>query len=250
MPKRYRTLDAALRAAQKLAKRLGRRVSISVDGGSARGNPWRTLSNRRRVFIDDDGRLARGLPEYLKGAHVHDLSELTRGVRTAEGEGEACRRATAAKGAKTFPTAGAGVRALLDANPNLAELLQRETSRADDLFAKWIKGGKRGPKPPGYPELLDAINEWHNLHGKRAAQTWTEALYVITPKSRRWSDFGNRLAPLEEATGLRLVMPSQAERLHAAELDAEACASGAEAQIANLVSAARGGRPFGGEAPF
>ncbi len=60
--------------------------------------------------------------------------------------------------------------------------------------------------------------------------------------SRHWQDFGQRLPYLEEATGLPLVPPAEAERLAQQEAERARCREGAEAGTEELLEVARAGQ--------
>jgi hypothetical protein len=98
-----------------------------------------------------------------------------------------------------------------------------------------------GPKPTGpYADgRLDAINYTWDLHGARAANTWTEAIYATLPASGRWEDLEERLPVLEEATGLSLELPPPAARLQRSRGDRERYAEGAELELEDVYGRAR-----------
>jgi hypothetical protein len=214
-------------------------------------NPWITLKRRRRdgrrqrVLIDDDGRIELGLPPELVGAHIGDLSELTGRIRAVEREGaeEEERIAPGGGRAQTFRTNDAAVRALLEANPRLVDFLEEECSHDCGEFRAWLQRGRRGPKPRWRPGdgRFDAVNERLERHGARKVSSWLEAVYTTPPPSRRWEDFPERLAVLEEATGLRLELPSPAEDLARGGGDVAAVRHATDERIAAIVNLARTG---------
>lgn len=239
-----------------LAHRGGRRGPGEGGRAAPEGPRWVTLSNRRRVLIDEDGRILRGLPGMFEHVHVRDLSALAKGVREAEREGAACETGQRRRRPRTFRTVEDGVRALLAANPDLVAFLEFECSRPCDEFRSWVRRGRRGPKPlPTYGDgRFDALEVPLDLDGKRAISSWLEAVYVIVPPSRRWADFPQRLQYLADATGLTLQLPEPAEQLHLDDLDVEQCKTAADERVEALITLAREARLPGAEvddeAPF
>jgi hypothetical protein len=214
-------------------------------------NPWVTLKRRRpdggrrqRVFIDDDGRIDLGLPPELIGAHIGDLTELTGQIRTIEREGaDEETRLAIGRSAQTFQH-DAGVKALLEANPKLVDFLEAECSHDCLEFRTWIKRGRRGRKPQWRPGdgRFDAVNERLEKKGGRKVASWLEAVYTTPPPSRRWEDFPDRIAVLEEATGLRLELPAPAEAHDRRGVDVAAVRQRTDERIAAIVGLARTGR--------
>lgn len=139
----------------------------------------------------------------------------------------ACERAAARSGgAQTFRRKKQAVRALLDANPDLLELVERDCGHDCKAFDAWEARGRRGPKPRARrgDGRFDALNErWERRTPGRKVASWKEALAVTAPSSRRWEDFRSRVPVLEEAVGGRLNLPEPAERLERARLLAERC---------------------------
>lgn len=220
-----------------------------------RANPWRTLSNRRRVFIDDDGRITKGLPVDWHGSHVRDVPELGRRWRQIERDERECAAGGARRGRATFGTSAEGIRALLDANPDLKDFIELEAKGAkESAYREWVRGGRRGKKP----ELskgdgrFDAINEMLNLRGGRRVSSWKEALARTVPASRRWADFEPRIEMLEEATGLRLNLPGPAEELADQDSTRGQCFAAGDRYRDDLVDQARRGRLAGdlADVPF
>lgn len=140
----------------------------------------------------------------------------------------ACER-FAAKEARpsTFRRKREATRALLDANPELAALVESDCGHDCAAYTTWAeKRGRRGPKPRARAGdgRFDALNERleRRTPGRKVA-SWREALDVTAPSSRRWVDFDARLPVLEETTGMRLNLPTRAEAVHRARLLAERC---------------------------
>lgn len=210
-----------------------------------RGNPWRTLKNKRRVFVDDDGRITMGLPVDWHGAHVRDVPELARRWRGIERDEAACAAGSGRRSRGTFGTVDEGARALLDSNPKLEDFIELEAKGAKErAYREWVKRGRRGKKPElaAGDGRFDAINEGLNLRGARRVSTWREALDRTVPPSKRWKDFGPRLELLEDATGIRLNLPEPAEDLAAGDDDEAQCFAAGDRYRDDLVAQARGGR--------
>lgn len=221
-----------------------------------RGNPWRTLTNRRRVFIDDvSGRITKGLRRDWQGAHVRDVPELGRRWRQIERDEKECAGG-GSRARATFPSAAEGRRALYEANPELLEFIELEAKGAKErAYRDWVARGRRGKKP----ELakgdgrFDAFNEQLELKGARRVSTWGEAIDRTVPPSRRWADFRQRLELLEDATGLQLNPPGPVGE-DQGEHRARCYAAGDDYRDA-LVDQARRGRLAGagddqGDVPF
>jgi hypothetical protein len=210
-------------------------------------NPWRTLSNNRRVFLDAEGRIDKGLPPMFHGVHVRDLSNVSRGVREIEGLCE-----VEVDLPETFPNVEVGVLALLSANPDLQDFVESEGGQASYNYRLWLRRKRRGPKPPPSPDgRFDPFNEYLELTGKNRISSWLEALHRTVPSSRRWEDFPDRLPLLEDATGLRLNLPGPAEEAAVALADIKECRTRADEAVDDLLSRARHGRwPGRADAPF
>lgn len=210
-----------------------------------RANPWRTLSNRRRVFIDDEGRITRGLRRDWQGAHVHDVAELGKRWRDIE-QGEAeCASGGSGRRRNTFRTNDEAIRALLDANPELVDFVELEAKGAKEWrYRAWARGGRRGPKPElaAGDGRFDAINEGLNLRGRARVSTWREALDRTVPPSRRWADFEPRVRLLEDATGLRLNLPEQTYAIADDDSTKAQCYAVGDRHRDDLVGQARRGR--------
>lgn len=126
----------------------------------------------------------------------------------------------------TFKLKGDGVRALLDANPDLLDLVESDCGHDCTAYSDWVGGGRRGPKPRARAGdgRFDALNErWERRTPGRKVASWREALAVTAPSSRRWADFAERVPVLEEAVGFRLNLPAGAERVTLARAAADQC---------------------------
>lgn len=140
----------------------------------------------------------------------------------------ACERFAAREGRpSTFRRKREATRALLDANPELAALVESDCGHDCTAYTDWAeKRGRRGPKPRARPGdgRFDPLNERleRRTPGRKVA-SWREALDVTAPSSRRWVDFEERLPILEETTGMRLNLPARAEAVHRARALAERC---------------------------
>lgn len=150
-----------------------------------------------------------------------------RKVPTIAREIAACER-FARKEARpqTFKRKREAVRALLDANPELAQLVESDCGGDCIAYGAWEARGRRGPKPRARrgDGRFDALNErFEKRTPGRKVASWREALAVTAPSSRRWEDFAGRVPVLEEATGFRLNMPARTDAVHRARLLADRC---------------------------
>ncbi|HZC31080.1 MAG TPA: hypothetical protein VE261_06135 [Gaiellaceae bacterium] len=205
---------------------------------------WVTLKNGKRIKLDGDGRIVAGLPTKYHGVHVADFSRVSAEKR--ELLAVDCDELATCHGCQeTFKTKDHAYRALLDANPELDALRQSEFGAYDLALLKWLRNSRRGPKPRTTitDGRLDAINEYYDLRGASKVASFTEAVYHAIPSSRRWRDLEPRLGPLEEATGIKLNLPTEALKLDAAKLDAEQCRADVDARIAALFKDAREAPP-------
>jgi hypothetical protein len=127
---------------------------------------------------------------------------------------------------QTFKRKTEATRALLDANPELLQLVESDCGRDCTAYQAWAARGRRGPKPRrrAGDGRFDALNERldRRTPGRQVA-SWREALDVTAPSSRRWEDFDGRIGVLEEATGLRLAAPARTEAIGRARADARRC---------------------------
>jgi hypothetical protein len=221
-----------------------RQRAIAGTGRRNDGERWVTLSNHRRVLLDQDGRVARGLPGIFQRVHVRDLTALSTGVRQTEQEAQACERTARRRHPRTFRTSEEAVRALLDVNPGLVDFLEHECARQCDTYRAWIRRGRRGSKPVRHISdgRFDPIEIALELRGKRRISSWLEAVFVTVPPSRRWEDFNQRLQYLADATGLRLALPDPAERLQVVSGEIEHCQTVAAQRIQRLIELARAAR--------
>ena len=69
---------------------------------------WVTLSNHRRVLLDEDGRIRQGLPEMFHDVHVHDVAPLSKRVREAENHEAECERSVRRRRGPQVRTPGGG----------------------------------------------------------------------------------------------------------------------------------------------
>ena len=221
-----------------------RRSDDDDDTGPGATRRWITLSNHRRVLIDEEGRIRRGLPETFHRVHVQDVSELGRRVHETEEEERRCEIGSRRRRARTFRTTEEGVRALLEANPELFQFLEQECSHDCERYRTWVRRGRRGPKPlPGLGDgRFDAMKVALELTGKRAISSWLEAVYISVPPSRRWEDFPPRLQFLADATGLTIHVPDEARALEIESGDVEHCHTVAGERIEALIALAREAR--------
>lgn len=127
---------------------------------------------------------------------------------------------------QTFRRKKEATRALLDANPELLQLVESDCGHDCTAYLAWTGHGRRGPKPRRRKGdgRFDPLNERFDLRtpGRQVA-SWREALDVTAPTSRRWEDFEPRIAVLEEATGLRLAGPARTEAIARARAAARQC---------------------------
>jgi hypothetical protein len=127
---------------------------------------------------------------------------------------------------QTFRKKREATRALLDANPELLQLVESDCGSDCTAYQAWVGHGRRGPKPRWRPGdgRFDALNErWDLRTPGRKVASWREALDVTAPSSRRWEDFDGRIGVLEEATGLRLAGPARTEAIGRARALAGQC---------------------------
>jgi hypothetical protein len=218
-----------------------RRGSDHDDARTVAGAHWITLSNHRRVLLDEEGRILRGLPDTYGGVHVQDVSALGHRMHETEEAEAQCETGVRRRVARTFRTVDDGVRALLEANPALFDFLEQECSHDCDRYRTWIRRGRRGPKPlPGPGDgRFDSLKVPLERYGKRAISSWLEAVYVAIPPSRRWEDFPERLQFLADATGLTLQVPDETQAFAVEREDVERCRTAADERIEALIALAR-----------
>lgn len=215
-------------------------------------NPWITLKrrsksgHRQRVFIDDDGRIRKGLPATYEGVHIRDLSGVSKEIRKTRKKAAREEKRYFKRIAATFRSKDEAFAELLRANPELLTFLESEHGATDSEYRAWRRRGFRGAKPAGAfsrdDGRYDAINEYFDLSGQKAISSFTEAVYVTLPSSKRWDDLADRLPVLEEATGLRLSLPAKAEGRTIAKAERERFHAGTEEAIEALLARARRGR--------
>lgn len=129
------------------------------------GMRWVTLGNHRRVALDDDGRVVRGLPHDARGVHVRDLSPFMREYRdltsadcSRSTEGKQYRRTPGSRevlrgrGGEVMParfeSKDEALEALLRDNPLLERFVQDNWGSDSQAYKNWVLGGRRGPKSP------------------------------------------------------------------------------------------------------
>lgn len=218
-----------------------------------RVNP-RPVRYVRRVYVDKQGKLARGWPPAWPGTRLPHVRELGRDWRQIERTERDCETAAGVRRARRFRSSEAAVAELLDANPELFDFLQAEGhTRTDMAYLDWLERRRRSARHERVtvgrkPELaagdgrFDAINELLDLKGKRRVSSWQEAVRVVMPPSRRWRDVAGRLPALEDATGLRLNLPGPAEQLERARAGLGDCLNRADEGFDQVVGRARAAR--------
>jgi hypothetical protein len=238
-----------------------------VAAAAFAGAHWITLRNKRRVQVNRSGRIVGGLDGAFDGVHVQDLAPLAYNVRELQRAERQCKALVRKSTPETFPNAGDGARELLEANPELAQLLEEDCSHDCTDYRAWKRGGRRGPKPKASPGdgRFDPLNERLELKGKRKVGSWAEAVDVTVPpeslrrpRRRRWEDFGGRVPALEEATGIRIDLPAPAEAIAQRADHVAACETRTDQELGELLRDARSGRvkvrkrraELEGEAPF
>jgi hypothetical protein len=220
---------------------MGWRRHDEQDAAQAEGGRWITLSNHRRVLINDEGRIVQGLPSTFTRVHVQDVSALGRSLRETEAAEQEWATGVRRRRARMFRTVEDGVRALLEANPELFTFLEQECSHDCDRYRTWVRHGRRGPKPlPGPGDgRFDGMKVPLERYGKRAISSWLEAVYLTVPPSRRWEDFPERLQFLADATGLTLQVPAETQTFDLERSDVERCHTAADERIEALIALAR-----------
>jgi hypothetical protein len=222
---------------------------------------WVTLSNRRRVQIDKDGRIVKGIHLDARGVHVRDLpafmsrerdllaSDCSRqGALVVETRSDGSTRFRDRSGravSPRFATKEVGVTSLLEANPELQEFAQANWGSDSQHYHEWVRSGRRGPKPRPLPGdgRFDPISERLNLRGSRRVASILEALYASVPESRRWEDFTpDLLWPLEECVGFRLDLPEETVLLATSREAVTSCRSARQDAREDLLARVRSGR--------
>lgn len=206
-------------------------------------NPWVTLKrSRQAVFIDDDGRIEAGLPKKFRGILLRDLTKVGRQVSKTKRRQRREEARLFPRSRTTFRNKDQAYKELMRANPDLHDFLERHYGHDDRAYLAWRRGGRRGPKPTtDYSDgRLDGVNYAWDLHGRKQANNWTEAIYATIPDSRRWEDFAERLPVLGEAVGLELALPEPAARLERAGDDRSQYREGAEHELEDVYDSARG----------
>jgi hypothetical protein len=237
---------------------------LSTPRDTILGMRWVTLGNHRKVALDDNGRVVRGLPQDARGVHVRDLSPFMREYRELasancslepDPEGRRYQRTSGGRevlrgrGGEVLParfeTRDEALEALLRDNPRLENFVQDNWGNDSQAYKKWVLGGRRGGKPQlGHGDgRFDPINVSHNLTGTRRCSSYLEALYVSMPTSRRWEDLTpDQLWPLSECVGFEVYPPSEACRLPNAREARETCEVEKAARTEDLLDRAKRGR--------
>ena len=127
----------------------------------------------------------------------------------------------------------------------LVDFLERECSHDCLSCRQWLQRGRRGRSKPQWQRghgRFDVVNERLEKKGARKVSSWLKAVYTTPPPARRWEDFPDRLAVLEDATGLRLNLPTWAEDLDQQTEDLGAVRQRTDERIDAIVTLARTGR--------
>lgn len=231
---------------------------------------WITLRNKRRVQIDSEGRVVKGIARDARGVHVRDLVPFLSEYRELEGTdcslGEGGTRYEKRRGGAEilrdrsgrpvrarFATKETAIEALLVANPQLFDFVQSNWGSDSQAFKSWLKNGQRGPKPQLGPGdgRFDPINVRYGLTGRRRCSSFLEALYVVIPSTYRWEDITpERLWPLAECVGFDVQPPEEALRLPVAREEAAECSEAKHNRHDELIRRAREGRLVPRDVPF
>lgn len=230
---------------------------------------WVTLGNRRRVQIDQQGRLVKGISRDARGVHVRDLPAfmgMHRELSAVDCEGrsgdyqlrnqglrEILRDRQGAVISPRYSRKDEAIEALCRDNPRLLDFIQENWGGDSQAFAHWLQGSQRGPKPQLAPGdgRFDPINERWNLRGYRRCSSFLEALYITIPSSRRWEDITpDRLWPLEECVGFQLNPPEESMRLPVTRQAVEACHAEKDERMEDLLESAHRSRLAPKDVPF
>jgi hypothetical protein len=232
----FRTLGEARRVAQRIANRTGRRVLLVPAAAMARarrrGNPWITLSNKRRVELDAEGRVVRGGPADWQGVHVRDLPAFSRAwrpLRTFD-----CEAAASSKGRRPrFRRKLDVYDALVFGNKNLFNFLDQPWQELQNLDT--------------YEEFADRkFADWRAalLHAIPARGYWDEVFDSPRMVAFRAAAEGDASWP-----GGRIVPPEKALVAGGSREAVQACETDIDRQIQALRRTARGRLELE-EAPF
>lgn len=230
---------------------------------------WVTLRNKRRVMIDEHGRIVRGIARVAAGVHVRDLPPFMGELRELEatdcarssggysyddrGGREVLRDRSGRPVSPRFSRKQEAVEVLLEANPELAEYVQANWGSDSQAYLRWLRGGQRGPKPQvgAGDGRFDPIDASHDLSGHRRCSCVLEALFITIPSSRRWEDITtDRLWPLEESVGFRVSPPEQSLVRPLVREAVGACRAEKAEREEELVRRARRGRLPPRHVPF
>ena len=178
---------------------------------------------RRKGRIRFDG-LEIKSPKILQGIRATSLTGLVSEMREQDRLNSAGYRTSKRVTGEKFHTLDEGVAAFRALNPQLDELLGALSSRMDEAYLRWVRRGRRGPKPTPEEELGQPSSHFKSrfdwvipyadkpsrqkvltetavraTRARLAVTSWIEALYTIMPRSKLWADLAERLPDLEEA---------------------------------------------------
>lgn len=195
-----------------------------------RRNPWRTLSNRRRVFLDDDGRVVRGLPEDLRGVHVQDLSELGARRRQIVHDFDCTEARFRPKKYKTK-----------------AEFLRAFEGANEHFLTPFFEG-----QDPGDQDLQD-YRYYLDLGRDFRFASWQDAIKATirgrATYDEAWGRLQNLVEIIEQKGGWRLTSPEETSPVDPDEA-LRICLDQQDEAIAALHVEARTGRLTAGPVPF
>jgi hypothetical protein len=230
---------------------------------------WVTLRNKRRVQIDENGRIVRGISREARGVHVRDLSPFLHELRDLEsadcsrssggyayeerGKREILRDRSGEAISPRYERKMEAVEALLESNPMLFEFVQENWGNDSQAYRHWLEGGQRGSKPQlgAGDGRFDPINLRFDLRGHRRCSSMLGALVVTIPGTYRWEDITpDRLWPLEEVVGFRISPPEQSLLLPMVREQVKECRAEKLERHDVLLETARHGRLPREDVPF
>ena len=224
----FSTLREARRFAQRIANRTGRRVLLvpaaKMRAARRRGNPWITLSNKRRVELDSKGRVIRGGPSDWAGVHVRDLPAFSRAWRPLRSLD--CEAAIPKAKRPRYTRKLAVYDALVYSNANLFNFLDapwQENQNLDTYEA--MRGRKFKTWRAALMDAIPAAGYWDAVWDSPRLQAFREA----AEGDYAWP--GGRISPSPEM----LAAGGRREAVSACEHDVSE-------KIRTLQRAARGGR--------
>jgi hypothetical protein len=164
---------------------------------TTRGEVTHVRVGSTTVTVNSRGQILS--PADLKGGDASGLMRLAEGIKAHVD----CARVEERLKGITFPSKRAAINAIRKANPRLAVNLSRLRTKMDTAFEKWEQNRMRGPRPTddtGVRGEFDWVRPFVDRKGgARKIYSWTEALYAIVPRSRRWDDFAENLNAAREA---------------------------------------------------